>query len=149
MDCWIGGRERLVSKAGSDTPVDARTLRDLRSYSGDSPEDIIEGLHVGADNYVTKPYDPKYLLGRVDSLLNTPIAEDDETAPTLDVTLSGKRYQVKSGRQQVLNLLISTFENAVEKNNELIRVNQQLSLAKDELTKSNDSLTDLNAKLEA
>ena len=113
-----------------------------------SPEDIIEGLHAGADNYVTKPYETKYLLGRVESLLNTPIVDEDETAPTLDVTLSGKRYQVKSGRQQVLNLLISTFENAVEKNNELIRVNQQLSLAKDQLTKSNDELTDLNGKLE-
>ena len=113
-----------------------------------SPEDIIEGLHAGADNYVTKPYEPKYLLGRVESLLNTPLVDEDETAPTLDVTLSGKRYQVKSGRQQVLNLLISTFENAVEKNNELIRVNQQLSLAKDELTKSNYELTDLNSQLE-
>ena len=67
-----------------------------------SPEDIIEGLHAGADNYVTKPYDPKYLLGRVASLLETPIADDDVAAPVLDVTLSGKRYQVRSGRQQVL-----------------------------------------------
>ena len=113
-----------------------------------SPEDIIQGLHAGADNYVTKPYDPKYLLGRVDSLLATPIGDDDDTAPVLDVTLSGKRYQVRSGRQQVLNLLISTFENAVEKNNELIRVNQQLSLAKDQLTRSNEELSTLNAKLE-
>ena len=36
----------------------------------------------------------------------------------------------------------------MEKNNELIRVNQQLSLAKDQLTKSNEELTTLNAKLE-
>ena len=112
-----------------------------------SPEDIIQGLHAGADNYVTKPYDAAYLLGRVQSLLNTPISEEDETGPALDVTLSGKQYQVKSGRQQVLNLLISTFENAVEKNNELIRVNQELTTAKDQLTQSNEELTNLNGKL--
>ena len=113
-----------------------------------SPEDIIQGLHAGADNYVTKPYEAAYLLGRVESLLNTPISQDDETGPALDVTLSGKRYQVKSGRQQVLNLLISTFENAVEKNNELIRVNQELTVAKDQLTQWNAELKNLNGQLE-
>jgi sigma-B regulation protein RsbU (phosphoserine phosphatase) len=113
-----------------------------------SPEDIIQGLHAGADNYVTKPYDAQYLLSRVRSLLDTPIGDDD-SGPALEVTLAGKRYQVKSGRQQVLNLLISTFENAVEKNNELIRVNQELTLAKDELTKSNQELAALNGQLES
>jgi DNA-binding response OmpR family regulator len=33
------------------------------------PIDIIRGLDAGADNYVTKPYDPDYLLGRMQSLL--------------------------------------------------------------------------------
>jgi sigma-B regulation protein RsbU (phosphoserine phosphatase) len=112
-----------------------------------SPEDIIRGLHAGADNYVTKPYDATYLLGRVQSLLNTPISDEDETGPALDVTLSGKQYQVKSGRQQVLNLLISTFENAVEKNNELIRVNQELTLAKDDLSQSNEELKAANTRM--
>ena len=66
----------------------------------------------------------------------------------LEVTLAGKHYQVRSGRQQVLNLLISTFENAVEKNNELIRVNQELTVARDQLTQWNQQLTQLNEKLE-
>ncbi len=113
-----------------------------------SPEDIIQGLHAGADNYVTKPYDAAYLLSRVESLLKTPIGDEEDQGPALDVTLSGKRYQVHAGRQQVLNLLISTFENAVEKNNELIRVNQELTLARDKLTTWNDELKNLNAKLE-
>ena len=113
-----------------------------------APEDIIEGLHAGADNYVTKPYQADYLLSRVESLLNTPVGDEDSHAPTLEVTLAGKRYTVRSGRQQVLNLLISTFENAVEKNNELIRVNQELTVARDQLTQWNQELTRLNEKLE-
>ncbi len=114
-----------------------------------APEDIIEGLHAGADNYVTKPYQAEYLLSRVASLLHTPIGEEDPQAPVLEVTLAGKHYQVRSGRQQVLNLLISTFENAVEKNNELIRVNQELTVARDQLTQWNQQLTQLNEKLES
>ena len=110
-------------------------------------EDIIRGLEAGADNYVTKPYDPNYLLARVDALRNTPIAVDGDDGPELSVTLAGHTYQVKSGRQQVLNLLISTFENAVEKNRELHRMNEQLTLAKEKLTKWNAELESLNGQL--
>jgi sigma-B regulation protein RsbU (phosphoserine phosphatase) len=112
-----------------------------------SPEDIIRGLHCGAENYVTKPYDPDFLLSRVDSLLRTPTS-DEEEAQELDVTLAGTRYTVKAGRQQVLNLLVSTFENAVEKNNELIQTNQKLTIAKEQLTAWNQKLENLNGELE-
>ena len=111
--------------------------------------DIIKGLDAGADNYVTKPYDPNYLLARVDSLLKSPVSESDTGAGTeLAVTLAGQTYRVKSGRQQVLNLLISTFENAVEKNRELHRLNEQLTLAKEKLTEWNKTLESLNQQLD-
>ncbi len=110
--------------------------------------DIIKGLDAGADNYVTKPYDPAYLLGRVDALLKTPV---DDAAPgdELAVTLAGQTFHVKSGRRQVLNLLVSTFENAVEKNRELHRLNEQLTLAKEKLQQWNVELEGLNQKLDA
>ncbi len=110
-------------------------------------QDIIKGLHCGADNYVTKPYDPEFLISRVRSLLETPLA-DDEEEQQLDVTLGGTRYTVKAGRQQVLNLLVSTFENAVEKNHELIRSNEELTAAKEQLTRWNQELEALNEQLE-
>ena len=65
------------------------------------------------------------------------------------MTLAGERYTVDSNRQQVLNLLVSTFENAVEKNNELIRTNQELTLAKDQLSGWNEKLETLNGELES
>src|SRR5262245_31347850 len=75
--------------------------------------DIIKGLDAGADNYVTKPYELNYLLSRVESLLKAPVGEDEGGATgELAVTLAGQTYRVKSGRRQVLNLLVSTFENA-------------------------------------
>jgi sigma-B regulation protein RsbU (phosphoserine phosphatase) len=111
------------------------------------PEDIIRGLHVGADNYVTKPYDADYLLSRMEDLLSTPLGQDDDPSQVLDVKLAGKSYQVKAGTQQVLNLLVSTFENAVAKNNELIRSNEDLSLARDQLTQWNKELEALNARM--
>jgi sigma-B regulation protein RsbU (phosphoserine phosphatase) len=111
------------------------------------PVDIIRGLDAGADNYVTKPYDPPYLLARMGDLLSTPLDLDTAGEATLDVTLAGQTFQVRAGRQQVLNLLVSTFENAVTKNRELVVVNRDLSLARDELQRSNQELTVLNERI--
>jgi sigma-B regulation protein RsbU (phosphoserine phosphatase) len=111
------------------------------------PEDIIRGLDAGADNYVTKPYDHNYLLSRIEALRSTPITAESDQATEIQVTLAGQKYRVKSGRQQVLNLLVSTFENAVEKNRELHRANEQLTLAKEKLTQWNAQLESLNGQL--
>jgi sigma-B regulation protein RsbU (phosphoserine phosphatase) len=115
------------------------------------PQDIIAGLQAGADNYVTKPYETDYLLARIEALLQTPIAEAEfeQDTEALEVILQGKRFAVQSGRQQVLNLLISTFEGAVEKNVELIRANQELSMSRDKLARQHAMLQELNDQLEA
>ena len=55
-----------------------------------------------------------FLISRVASLLETPVADGTDDDQQLDVTLGGTRYTVKAGRQQLLNLFVSTFENAVE-----------------------------------
>ena len=112
------------------------------------PIDIIRGLDAGADNYVTKPYEPDYLLGRMQALLATPLDGGDEAAAaTLEVSLAGQKFKVKAGRQQVLNLLVSTFENAVAKNQELVVANQELSVARDSLQKTNEELVSLNGEI--
>ena len=124
-----------------------RTIPFILLSTLSEPEDIIRGLDCGADNYVTKPYDPEFLIARVRALLETPLGEVDDDAEPLEVHLAGHNYRVRSGSQQVLNLLVSTFEGAVEKNNELIRTNQELTLAKEQLTVWNDQLEELNGKL--
>ena len=130
--------------------ADLKTIPLILLSTLSEAQDIIQGLHVGADNYVTKPYESEYLISRIRSLLDTPIVvEDEEEATVLEVNLAGERYEIKSSKQQVLNLLISTFENAVEKNNELIRVNEELTHAKEQVEKWNAELEVVNGKLEA
>lgn len=111
------------------------------------PEDIIRGLDCGADNYVTKPYRMAYLIQRMQSLLQTPLGGEDEDVLELEVTLAGTKYKVRSGRQQVLNLLVSTFENAVEKNQELLRYNEDLTIAKEKMAKWNRELEAANGRM--
>jgi sigma-B regulation protein RsbU (phosphoserine phosphatase) len=111
-------------------------------------EDIIKGLAAGADNYITKPYDIKFLIARIEDLRSNPVQDADlESSSTIPVTLGGQVYEVRSGRQQTLNLLVSVFENAVEKNKELHRSNEHLILAKEKLSAWNTQLESLNSQL--
>lgn len=45
-----------------DTPIIFLTVRD-------SEEDIIHGLDIGADDYISKPFSPRQLMARVDAVL--------------------------------------------------------------------------------
>ncbi|MBM4021655.1 MAG: response regulator [Planctomycetes bacterium] len=129
------------------TDATLRTVPFILLSTLSDPIDIIRGLDAGADNYVTKPYEPDYLLGRMNALLATPLVSDEDAAATLEVTLAGQKFLVKAGRQQVLNLLVSTFENAVAKNQELVVANQELSVTRDSLQRTNEELVSLNAEI--
>jgi len=135
----------LCREIKSDSQL--RTIPLILLSTLSEPEDIIRGLDCGADNYVTKPYRMAYLIQRMESLLQTPIDAGDEDQLELQVTLAGTNYKVRSGRQQVLNLLVSTFENAVEKNQELLRSNEDLTIAKQNLSKWNRELETLNERM--
>jgi len=106
------------------------------------PEDIVRGLNAGADNYLTKPFQEDCLVRRIESLLN-PVSQP-ENLEGLTVRVAGQDFNVRSDRQQILNLLISTFENAVEQNRELVRLNAELSRANRELEERNQTLETLN-----
>ena len=54
--------------------------------------DIVAGLNMGADDYVTKPFSPKVLLARVQAVL-APGGEDDLSRRT-----KRKRKRTRSSR---------------------------------------------------
>ena len=98
------------------------------------PEDIIRGLNAGADNYLTKPYDEQYLLRRIDYVLtNKKLREISRVRVGIEIHFAGKSHIVDSDRQQILDLLLSTFENAVQQNRELIRSQLELKTLNEQL----------------
>src|SRR4051812_7950342 len=78
------------------------------------PMDIIRGLECGADNFLTKPYDGAYLIGRVRRLLeNRALRGDRKVSLGVDVLLMGKQFTINSDKEQMLDLLLSTFEEVL------------------------------------
>ena len=100
------------------------------------PEDVIRGLECGADNFVLKPYDEHYLLGRVRYVLvNREMRRAEETGMGVEIYFNEQKHFITADRLQILNLLLSTYDAAIQRNKALNRSQEELQL--------------LNAKLEA
>jgi len=104
------------------------------------PQDIIRGLQAEADNFITKPYKEKYLLSRMQHLLNnreTRISGDDKV---IELRLGDQKYQIDSDKKQILELLLSVYEAAIQRNEELIAIKAELETANQNLTQANQEL---------
>ncbi|HEY3327824.1 MAG TPA: response regulator [Novimethylophilus sp.] len=87
--------------------------------------DVPKGLECGADNFLRKPYDEKQLLSRIDYLLiNHAIRKDRKMQMGTELHLAGQKHFITAERQQILDLLISTYEEAIRMKAEL-KVRQQ------------------------
>jgi diguanylate cyclase (GGDEF)-like protein/PAS domain S-box-containing protein len=99
--------------------------------------DIMKGLECGADNFIRKPYDEKYLLARVDYLLmNQEMRKGQKMQMGMEIHLGGQRHFITAERQQIVDLLISVYEEAVH-------LNEELKARQNELADSNRALTGL------
>ena len=87
---------RRLRAAGDATPIIMLTARD-------DDVDKIVGLEIGADDYMTKPFNPKELVARVKALLRRSARQDQPTAPLhlADLTVDPARREVTVDGQQV------------------------------------------------
>ncbi len=104
-------------------------------------QDVVRGLEANADYYINKPFDEKFLLSKVELLgADSAAQKTSEPVQTVELVLAGKPYVVSSNRQQILNLLLSTYENAIQQNRELIRAQSSERAAHEELKKAQSHL---------
>jgi two-component system cell cycle response regulator len=94
------------------------------------PEDVIKGLESGADNFMTKPYDEETLIARIHYVLtNAGLREPRASGTGIEIAFAGKKHFITSNRIQILDLLISTYENAIQKTRELEKTIRELTHA--------------------
>jgi two-component system sensor histidine kinase/response regulator len=98
------------------------------------PQDIVKGLECGADSFIRKPYDEKYLLSRVDYILtNQELRKTERLQVGVQLHFGGQSHFITAERHQILDLLISTYEGAVQ-------INEELELKHKELQEANGAL---------
>jgi DNA-binding response OmpR family regulator len=100
-------------------------------------ESIVKALNTCADYFVPKPYDESYLISKIRSILATKdLSENLDHKETMEVVVDGKRHTVTSTRQQILNLLLSTYDAVAQKNKELEETQRKLHETRDQLVES-------------
>lgn len=94
------------------------------------PDDIIKGLECNADHFITKPYEEQFLLSRLHYvLINERIRNNTASNMGIQIYFSGKKHMINSNRIQILDLLLSTYENVLHKKKELENANMELQTA--------------------
>ncbi|MEO8856262.1 MAG: response regulator [Burkholderiaceae bacterium] len=85
-----------------------------------NPLDVIRGLECGADSFILKPYDESNLVGRVQyMLLNRELRHSHDSGMGVEIYFNGQRHFITADRLQILNLLLSTYDAAIQRNQEL------------------------------
>ncbi|NRB10768.1 MAG: response regulator transcription factor [Rickettsiaceae bacterium] len=90
------------------------------------PEHKIEGLEAGANDYVTKPFEPKELLLRIHNLINTHKRYKKEQnlvrfgnsyydLNSKDFVKNDKRIKLSSTEQKLLEILIESPETVISR----------------------------------
>lgn len=95
------------------------------------PIDVINGLKCGTNNFIIKPYNEQFLISRIRYILaNMELRKNGIAAEMgIEVFFAGQKHYLNSERIQIIDLLLSTFENAIQKNIELEQSNKELTKA--------------------
>ena len=112
------------------------------------PKDILKGLECGADSFVVKPYEDEFLLARIQHAIEH-LGQRKKAAGTAmaEVRYSGRVYKLKTDWMQSIELLISAYETAVQKNLELLEAKHKLEHLAEEMSGTLEALAESHEKL--
>ncbi|MBW2368482.1 MAG: response regulator transcription factor [Deltaproteobacteria bacterium] len=112
LDLMLPGQDGLeVAKKLKNSPKSKHVPIIMLTAKGEEA-DIVTGLELGADDYVTKPFSPRILLARIKVILRRhakPTEGEDETIRVHELTIHpGRREVLADG--QVIDLTYTEFQ---------------------------------------
>ena len=133
----------LCKAIKSDSELKSIPIMLLTSLS--DPQDVIKGLQAGADNFLTKPYEDTFLILCIQNIFaNQTLRQSRPPDAEIEIMFAGERYFINSDRMQIIDLLLSTYDNAVQKNNELHKAHADLLEIHHQLEQKNIQLELVN-----
>ncbi len=100
-------------------------------------ESIVRAINTGADYFVPKPYDENYLISKIRSILSTKaLSQNHDKKETMQIVVDGVEHTIYASQYQILNLLLSTYDAVLQKNNDLNKAQKELRRMQDKLIES-------------
>lgn len=101
LDIMLPGVDGLQVCRKLKTGASAESIHIIMLSAKGEESDVVSGLNLGADDYITKPFSPRVLLARVRAVLRR--ATDEEAADDRHgQTLQFDGLQIHPGRHEVL-----------------------------------------------
>ena len=110
LDLMLPGQNGLDVCRKVKANADVKHIPIIMISAKSEETDVVLGLELGADDYVTKPFSPRILLSRVKAVLRRD-AEGDTPSPIIqfgDFTVEVEKYLVKKKDKQIA-LTLSEF----------------------------------------
>lgn len=111
---------KSIRKLDKQIPIIFLTAKDMQ-------EDIIEGLSIGGDDYITKPFSMEVLLARIQALLRRAAPQEDESnlvyqlgSITFNVnrqslTIDGNEQKLTTRESELLSMLLQKKNEVLER----------------------------------
>ncbi|HKS89411.1 MAG TPA: response regulator [Stellaceae bacterium] len=107
------------------------------------PADVIAGINCGADNFITKPYDERELLARIDYLLaNRSLRGPSKLSSGVRIEIDGATHVITAEREQMLDVLMSVYAQAA-------RLVEEVKAGESSLREANNTLNLLHCVVAA
>ncbi|HUI10641.1 MAG TPA: response regulator [Bacteroidota bacterium] len=119
MDGWELCRRVRRNDDLAQTPIIILT-------SQSDPTDILNGLAVGADSFVTKPYENEAIKTRVKHVLaggRHPRTQEEN----ITVAYKGREYVITASRFQMLGFFLATYEMLAQREFDLLSAQEELN----------------------
>lgn len=107
-------------------------------------QDVIKGIECGSDSFITKPCELNFILTAIENVLENKNLQKEQESKKISFFFQGERYLLQVDPIQITGLLLSTYSNAIQKNQELENANRKLNLIAEELRVKNEELKVLN-----
>jgi len=91
MDGFTLGEK--IKEASPDVPLIFLTAKSLK-------EDIVRGLKIGADDYITKPFDPEVLILRINNILKRAYSSSNDEFKISDTVLKYNTLELCCGNNR-------------------------------------------------
>ncbi len=92
------------------------------------PTEALRAVNAGADSFLTKPYKDDFLLRRLRQVVeNQRLGQQRADGDGVRVVFGGEEFVLHAQQRQVVELLLSAYEDAVAKQRELARLNRELN----------------------